>query len=59
MAEKILKGINFPGLEDTYLIPEVDSTLSKSGQAADAKIVGEALAGKQPIGNYIQRWSSL
>ena len=54
MAEKILKGINFPGLEDTYLIPEVDSTLSKSGQAADAKIVGEALAGKQPIGNYIK-----
>ena len=54
MAEKILKGINFPGLEDTYLIPEVDSTLSKSGQAADAKVVGEALAGKQPIGNYIK-----
>lgn len=54
MAEKILKGINFPGLEDTYIIPEVDSTLSKSGQAADAKVVGEALAGKQPIGNYIK-----
>ena len=54
MAEKILKGINFPGLEDTYIIPEVDNTLSKSGQAADAKVVGEALAGKQPIGNYIK-----
>jgi hypothetical protein len=22
MAEKILKGINFPGLEDTYIVPE-------------------------------------
>ena len=43
MAEKILKGINFPGLEDTYIIPEVDSTLSKSGQAADAKAVGDAI----------------
>lgn len=54
MAEKILKGINFPGLEDTYIVPEVDDTLSKSGQAADAKVVGEALSGKQPIGNYVK-----
>ena len=30
----------------------VDKTLTKDGQAADAKIVGEALASKQPVGNY-------
>jgi hypothetical protein len=27
MANKILKGMNFPGLEDTYIIPQVDATL--------------------------------
>lgn len=43
MAEKILKGINFPGLEDTYIIPEVDDTLSKLGSPADAKAVGDAI----------------
>ena len=31
---------------------EMDSTLTQSGQAADAKVVGDALAGKQPIGDY-------
>ena len=54
MAEKILKGINFPGLEDTYIIPEVDNTLKKSGSPADAKAVGDALATKQPVGNYVK-----
>ena len=33
---------------------KVDTTLSQEGKAADAKAVGEALAGKQPIGNYIK-----
>lgn len=54
MAEKILKGIIFPGLEDTYIVPEVDDTLSVPGASADAKVVGEALSGKQPIGNYVK-----
>ena len=31
----------------------LDTTLTQSGQAADAKAVGDALAGKQPKGNYL------
>lgn len=54
MAEKILKGINFPGLEDTYIIPQPDDTLTITGAPADAKAVGDALSGKQPVGNYVK-----
>lgn len=69
MAEnKVLKGINFPGLEGTYYVPEaiavedengyveiksyvsdtvevenLDTTLTKSGMAADAAEVGKIL----------------
>ena len=46
MGQKPLRGINFPGLSDTYMLPEVDSTLSKPGASADAKVVGDALAMK-------------
>lgn len=31
----------------------IDTTLTQSGQAADAKAVGDALATKQPVGNYV------
>lgn len=31
---------------------ELDTTLSKSDKAADAKAVGDALATKQPVGDY-------
>ena len=31
----------------------LDATLTQSGKAADAKAVGDALAGKQPKGNYL------
>ena len=31
----------------------VDTSLTQSGQAADAKAVGDALEGKQPIGDYV------
>lgn len=52
MAEKILKGINFPGLKDTYIIPEVDNTLSRPGLSADAKIVGVEINNlKKLVGN--------
>lgn len=30
----------------------IDTTLTQEGQAADAKIVGDALAEKQPVGDY-------
>ena len=33
----------------------IDSTLTQIGQAADAKAVGDALANKQPIGNYLTK----
>ena len=32
----------------------LDTTLTQSGQAADAKAVGDALAGKQPSGSYLK-----
>lgn len=43
MANKPLQSITFPGLPDTYTVPQVDATLTASGAAADAKIVGERL----------------
>ena len=43
MANKVLKSIKFPGLNDTYTIPQVDSTLAVSGAAADAKKTGDAI----------------
>lgn len=33
---------------------ELDTTLTVSGKAADAKAVGDALANKQPKGNYVK-----
>ena len=50
MAEKQLKSIKFTGLEDTYVLPEIDDSLSTSGKAADAKATGDALALKAPAG---------
>ena len=43
MANKPLKSIKFPGLSDTYTVPEIDSTLTEAGKAADAKKVGDAI----------------
>ena len=44
MADKPLKSITFPGLSDKYMIPEIDSTLTQQGEAADAKATGDALS---------------
>jgi len=40
MANKPLKSITFPGLTDTYTIPQIDPTLSQPGQAAAADKTG-------------------
>ena len=43
MANKPLKSVQFPGLDDTYTIPAVDTTLAVTGAAADAKKVGDEI----------------
>ena len=40
MANKPLKSIKFPGLTDTYTIPQIDTSLTVEGKAADAQAVG-------------------
>ncbi len=45
--KKYLKGINFPGLDGTYYVPEVDDTLTVSGGAADAKVVGNRISNEK------------
>ena len=44
MANKNLKSIKFPGLSDTYVVPQVDSTLTQTGRPADAKATGDAIS---------------
>lgn len=44
MATKPMKTLKLPGLADTYTFVQADSTLSVSGEAADAKATGDALA---------------
>ena len=56
MANKPLQSIKFPGLSDTYIVPQIDDTLSVEGRAADAASVGTdinkrfALATGQAVG---------
>lgn len=82
MANKPLKSIKFPGLPDTYTVPQVDSvptqgsnnavssggvyeaiptidaTLTQSGQAADAKAVGDKITGlKEGLDEITERIS--
>lgn len=44
MANVPLSSLKFPGLSDTYTIPQIDNTLSIAGKAADAKATGDAIA---------------
>lgn len=43
MANKPLQSITFPDLSNTYTIPQLDTTLSVTGKAADAKAVGDEI----------------
>lgn len=43
MANKPLQSIKFPGLSDTYVVPQIDDTLTQTGQAADAGAVRNAV----------------
>lgn len=44
MANVPLKSVKFPGLDNTYTIPEIDNTLSTAGKAADAKKTGDEIS---------------
>ena len=46
MANIPTKSIKFPGLSDTYTFPQIDTSLTTEGKAADSKAVGDALAEK-------------
>lgn len=43
MANVPLKSIKFPGLSDTYTVPQIDNTLATAGKAADAKAAGDVV----------------
>lgn len=45
MANKPLKSIKFPNLPDVYTVPQIDPSLTQSGQGADAKVVGDEISG--------------
>lgn len=44
MANKPFKSIKWPGLDDTYTVPQIDDTLTTAGTAADAKKTGDEIS---------------
>jgi len=58
MANKPLKSIKFPGLADTYTVPEIASTLTEAGKAADAKKVGDELSDLKSAINVLEPTAS-
>lgn len=44
MANKNLKSIKFPNLPDTYIVPQVDNTLTQENRPADAKKTGDEIS---------------
>lgn len=54
MANIPLKTITFPGLSDTYTVPQLDTTLAVPGKAADAKATGDEITELRQDLNEIQ-----
>lgn len=54
MANKPLQSIKFPGLLDTYIVPQIDDTLSVKGRPADAAETGDKIAGIKEDLNQIE-----
>jgi len=55
VADITLKSLTFPGLVDTYVIPQIDNTLTESGYSADAKVVGDAIRETSDISKYTNK----
>ena len=53
MANIPFKDIKFPDLPDTYTVPEVDTTLSTTGAAADAKKTGDEITALKADLNHL------
>lgn len=57
MANVTLKSVQLPGLSNTYVVPQVDNTLTQTGAAADAKKTGDEISDLKSdfneIDNYI------
>ena len=43
MTDIPMKSVTYPGLNNKYLIPEIDSGLNTTGKAADSKVTGDKL----------------
>lgn len=59
MANKPLQSIKFPGLSDTYIVPQIDNTLTQTGQAADAKVVGDKIDNLKSAVNNVTDFNGL